>query len=114
MDIGHITRCPRIVGIRFSTRSSGTVIGLFTPWKGFSSKEYMYRAAGPENTKTPGKGAFAQDERSSSGAMGSGLSCHHRFPRYASSCRTYSVTRTRVGPSFRHTNARADLEIRME
>ena len=46
--------------------------------------------------------------------MGDRVVFPYRFPRYASSCRTCSVTRTRVGPSFRHTSARADLEIRME
>ena len=46
--------------------------------------------------------------------MGDRVVFPYRFPRYTSSCRTCSVTRTRVGPSFRHTSARADLEILME
>jgi len=44
--------------IRFSTRSIGTVIGLFTPWKGFSSDESMYCADGPHKDENPRKGGF--------------------------------------------------------
>jgi hypothetical protein len=52
----NITRCPRMAKIRFSTRSIGTVIGLFTPWKGFPSEESMYHAAGAGNANAPGRG----------------------------------------------------------
>ena len=44
--------------IRFSTRSIGMVIGLFSPWKEYSSEESIYRAAGAENANAPGRGHF--------------------------------------------------------
>jgi len=59
-----IPRCPRIVSIRSSTRSIGTVIGLFTPWKGYLPEVRINRAAGPQNAKAPGKGASLDDEHS--------------------------------------------------
>ena len=44
--------------IRSVTRSIGTVIGMFTPWKRFPSKVSIYLAAGAGNANAPGRGRF--------------------------------------------------------
>ena len=69
MDIGHITRCPRMDSIRFSTRSIGTVIGLSPLGEWFpSGVTHLPCRHGPKRER-PRKGAFLHDERSSSGAV---------------------------------------------
>jgi hypothetical protein len=52
----NITRCPRMDSIRYTTRSIGMVIGMFTPWNWFPSGEEMYRAAGAGYANAPGRG----------------------------------------------------------
>ena len=52
--------------IRSGTRSIGMDIGMVPPWKGSSSEESMYRAAGALNANAPGRGAFLHVERGSS------------------------------------------------
>jgi hypothetical protein len=74
MDIGHITRCPRIDRIRSATRSIGTVIGLFSPGDRFPSGVAHLACRRGRKCESPRKGAFAHEERRSSWAMDSCLS----------------------------------------
>jgi hypothetical protein len=65
----NITRCPRMAKIRFSTRSSDMVIGLFSPGDRFPSSGPHEPCRRARKCERPRKGAFLHDERGSSGAV---------------------------------------------